>query len=426
MFESIYRNLVFKKLRSLRRGGIHVTWDGETKFFGDVEADLQVTVQIQRPEFFKQMVRGGGLGVAESLVQGDWMCSNLTDLVRILIRNLPDGDTVNGWLSSLANGFAKWGHFLRRNTVDNAKKNIREHYDLNNDFFELFLDRSMTYSSAIFPSPESTLYEGSMEKIDRACRKLNLRPTDHLIEIGTGWGALAEHAVKQYGCRVTTTTISDEQYDYAQRRFQQAGVTDQITLLKQDYRDLTGQYDKLVSIEMIEAVGHQYFDAFFQKCGQLLKPAGEMVMQSITIVDHRFEHHKRTVDFIKQYIFPGGCLPSVTALGQSMAKASRLRMVHMEDFADHYAETLRRWRDAFHEQRDQVKELGFDERFIRIWDYYLCYCEGAFMERHVNVCQMWLANHGSKVSSLDRDFQRQVASSNSWDLSESTPAKVPV
>lgn len=416
MFENRFRKLVLGSLQKLRHGNIVVTEGQRTDIFGDTGADLKANVTVHDPAFFKQMALGGGLGAAESFAQGHWTCSDLTALVRILIRNLPDGDTINGPLALAKNGLEKIGHFLRRNTISNAKQNILKHYDLSNDFFALFLDPSMTYSSAIFPHPECSLYEGSMEKIDRACRKLGLKPDDHLVEIGTGWGALAVHAVKQYGCRVTTTTISDEQHDFAQKRFQQEGVADRITLLKEDYRNLTGKFDKLVSIEMIEAVGHQFFDTFFKKCGQLLKPDGEMVMQAITIVDHRFDHHKKTADFIKRYIFPGGCLPSVTALSQSMASASRLRMVHMEDFAAHYAETLRRWRSQFFDQLDKVKNLGFDDRFIRIWDYYLCYCEAAFMERHVNVTQLWMANYGATASPLDRPVHRsQIATDSNAD-----------
>lgn len=410
MFNSTFQKLVLSGLQKLKHGLIVVSDNSGTNLFGDASSELKAQVEVHDPAFYRHMVLGGGLGAAESLAQGHWSSPDLTTLVRILIRNLPSGDTVNGPLSFMKNLGEKFGHFLRRNTVGNARKNILQHYDLSNEFFALFLDASMTYSSAIFPHPECSLYEGSMEKIDRACRKLNLKPEDHLIEIGTGWGALALHAATKFGCRVTTTTISDQQFEFARRRFEQAGVADRITLLKEDYRNLSGQYDKLVSIEMIEAVGHQYYDTFFQKCGELLKPEGEMVMQAITIVDHRFEHHKKTVDFIKRYIFPGGCLPSVTALSQSMASTSRMRMVQMEDFASHYAETLRRWRAAFLGQLDEVRKLGFDERFIRIWEYYLCYCEAAFMERHVNVTQLWFANHASKVSPIDRSIGRSLQS----------------
>jgi len=406
MFENHFRKLVQNRLQSLRDGILAVQEGQQTHLFGDADSSLKAQVVINDPAFYRAMVTGGGLGAAESLARGEWSCDDLTALVRILVRNLPQGDTANGPLSAAKNALAKVGHFLRRNTVSNAKQNIVKHYDLSNEFFALFLDPSMAYSSAIFVNPDDTLYQGSMEKIDRACRKLNLRSSDHLLEIGTGWGGLAVHAAKHYGCRVTTTTISDQQHAFAQQRIRDEGLEGQITLLKEDYRKLTGTYDKLVTIEMIEAVGHQYFDTFFQKCGQLLKPEGEMLMQAITITDYRFEHHKRTVDFIKKYIFPGGCLPSVTALSESMARQSRMRMVQMEDFADHYAETLRRWRSAFFDKIDTVRELGFDDRFIRIWDYYLCYCEAAFMERHVNVTQLWFVNHASKTSPLDRELQR--------------------
>jgi cyclopropane-fatty-acyl-phospholipid synthase len=405
MFENTFRTLVHRNLQQLHQGSLTIREGRRQDRFGDVNARLAAEVTVHDPAFYRCLVTGGGLGAAEALARGLWSCPNLTALVRILIRNLPQGDTLNGPWSRVRHLLARSGHFLRRNTIRNARQNIVRHYDLSNEFFSLFLDPSMTYSCGIFRRPEDSLQEASLEKIDRACRKLDLKPSDHLVEIGTGWGALAVHAAKHYGCRVTTTTISDQQYEYAWQRFQREGVADRITLLKQDYRRLTGKFDKLVTIEMIEAVGHQYFDTFFHKCSDLLKPDGEMLMQAITVVDHRFHHHRQTVDFIKQYIFPGGCLPSVTALLESMARESRLRLVHLEDFAGHYAETLRRWRDAFHEQLPQVRQLGFDDRFIRIWDYYLSYCEAAFMERHVNVCQLWLANHAARTSPLDRPWQ---------------------
>lgn len=376
--------------------------------FGETHSELAARIDVHEPEFYRHVVLGGGIGVAESLAQGHWSSPDLTSLVRVLIRNLHDRDAVNGSPGVVRNVLEKGAHFLRRNTIGRARQNILQHYDLSNEFFQLFLDRSMTYSSAIFPRPDCTLYEGSIEKIDLVCRKLGLKPSDHLIEIGTGWGALAEHAVKHYGCRVTTTTISDRQHEFAKQRFRKAGVADRITLLKKDYRHLTGQYDKLVSIEMIEAVGHRYLATFFDKCTQLLRPDGEMLIQAITIVDHRFAHHVRTVDFIKRFIFPGGCLPSVTALLQAMTNTSRMRMIHMEDFAVHYAETLRRWRSRFHEQLPHVRKLGFDERFIRIWEYYFCYCEAAFMERQVNVSQLWFANYRSQASPRARDFHSRV------------------
>lgn len=403
MFEHQFRRLISRRLKTLRDGYIAIS-DPLGEFgLGDANAALSVKVRVNDLRFYRRLAMGGGIGVAESLADGDWSCSNLTDLVRILIRNLPTGDSANGTMSFARNSSEKFFHFLRRNTIGNAKQNIVKHYDLSNEFFALFLDETMSYSSGIFLGPESTLKEASIEKIDRACRKLSLGIDHHLLEIGSGWGALSIHAAKNYGCRVTTTTISDQQFALAKERIEAAGLTGRIELLREDYRKLCGKYDRLVSIEMIEAVGHQYFETFFEKCSQLLKPNGEMLVQAITIADHRFEHHKRTVDFIKRFIFPGGCLPSVTALSQAMAASSRLRMVQMEDFAEHYAETLRRWRAAFLNRVEEVRQLGFDERFIRIWDYYFCYCEAAFMERHVNVSQLLFANHAAKTCLVNQE-----------------------
>ncbi len=405
MFDSLFSRLVDARLRKLQGG--HITLiDGDQQWcYGNDDAELSVTILVHHPRWYRRIALGGGIGAAEALADGDWTCSDLTALVRIMIRNLPAGDTANGPLTRIRHAAEQLGHWMRRNTVVNARQNIIRHYDLSNEFFALFLDHSMTYSAAIFPHREASLLDGSMEKIDRACRKLNLRPSDHLLEIGTGWGSLAIHAAERYGCHVTTTTISDEQYAFARRRIDDAGLTGQITLLHQDYRNLTGQYDKLVSIEMIEAVGHHYFDAFFRQCGALLKPDGQLLIQAITIVDHRYEHHRRTVDFIKRFIFPGGCLPSVAALLNSMAKTSRLRLVHLEEFSAHYAETLARWRKRFLDHLDDVRQLGFDERFIRIWEYYFCYCQAAFLERHVNVSQLWMAGPAAIVSPVDQSFQ---------------------
>lgn len=427
MFESPFAKLVDARLRKLAHGRLTLIDGDQQHSYGPHDSRLSVTILVHHPRWYRRVALGGGIGAAESLADGDWTCSDLTALVRIMIRNLPAGDTANGPLTRLRHAGERIGHWMRRNSIANARQNIVRHYDLSNEFFALFLDSSMTYSSAIFPSPRATLLDGSLEKIDRACRKLDLQPSDHLLEIGTGWGALAVHAAQQFGCRVTTTTISDEQYEYARQRIDQAGLTSRITLLKQDYRDLSGRYDKLVSIEMIEAVGHHYFDTFFGQCGALVKPDGQMLIQAITIVDHRFDHHRRTVDFIKRFIFPGGCLPSVTALLESMSRTSRLRLVQMEEFSDHYAETLRRWRNRFLDQLDDVRRLGFDERFIRIWEYYFCYCEAAFMERHVNVSQLWMAGPACTVSPVDRQLAaipavRDVANRAAAGLVESAAA----
>lgn len=402
--DNLFRHLLFQRLKTIRDGQLVIVESGATREFGQSGDDQPepITLTVHHPRFYRRAVLGGGLGVAESLGEGDWSSSDLTGLVRLFVRNLAGADVVNGPLGGLRHQVARVGHQLARNTVGRARRNIWQHYDLSNDFFRLFLDETLTYSCGLFRSPQDDLQQASVEKIDRACRLLDLQPGDHLLEIGTGWGGLALHAARHYGCRVTTTTISARQHELAAERIAESGVADRIRLLFEDYRSLQGQYDKLVSIEMIEAVGHQYYDTFFRKCGQLLKPDGEMLLQAITIVDYRFAHHRRTVDFIKQYIFPGGCLPSTTALLTAMSRTSRMRLVHLADFAEHYATTLRTWRQRFRERLPEIRQLGFDDRFLRIWEYYFAYCEAAFLERHVNVSQMLFAQPGSRVDPLSR------------------------
>jgi cyclopropane-fatty-acyl-phospholipid synthase len=282
-------------------------------------------------------------------------------------------------------------HFLRKNTRKGSRENILAHYDLGNEFYALFLDDTMTYSCGIFESQDSSLKDASEAKYDRICRKLRLQPGVHILEIGTGWGGFAVHAAQNYGSRVTTTTISDEQHRFAQNRIKAAGLENQITLLKKDYRDLGGQFDRLVSIEMIEAVGHHYYETFFGKCSQLLKNEGLMALQAITIGDQIFDRHKRSVDFIKRYIFPGSCIPSITAIINAIAAATDLRLVHLEDITPHYARTLAEWRRRFFARIDTVKQQGYSETFIRMWEYYLCYCEGGFAERYIGDVQVVFA-----------------------------------
>jgi cyclopropane-fatty-acyl-phospholipid synthase len=279
-------------------------------------------------------------------------------------------------------------HFLRKNTLEGSRKNILAHYDLGNEFYRLFLDETMTYSCGIFEGPDSSLREASVAKYDRICRKLQLEAGDRVLEIGSGWGGFAIHAVTHYGCRVTATTISERQYDLSRKRFAEAGVSDRVALLKRDYRDLAGSFDKIVSIEMIEAVGPQYLDTFFNVCSRCLEAHGMMLLQAITIADWAYERYIRDVDFIKRYIFPGGSLPSVAAMTSAAARATDMRLFHMEDITPHYAATLQRWRENFLTNVDRVRSLGFPEPFIRMWKYYFCYCEGGFRERYIGDVQM--------------------------------------
>lgn len=362
---------------------------GSREYGGVEPAGLESVVRIRSPRFYRAVL-GGSLGIAESYLRGEWDCDDLTTLFRIFLRNQSAWSKWSrrtGWLTGW---WQRAWHAFRDNTRRGSRRNIAAHYDLGNDFYRLWLDETWAYSSAVFPHPSSSLTAGSLEKFDRICRKLELEPTDQLLEIGSGWGGFALRAAEQYGCRVTTTTISPAQREIAAQRFEQSPARSRLTLLDQDYRDLRGSFDKLVSIEMIEAVGHRHLDEYFRQCGQLLRPQGSMVLQAIVIPERRHAQYLRSVDFIQRYVFPGGCLPSLAAICESVGRSSDLRVVHVEDFAPHYAETLRQWRLRFNAQLAEVRRLGYDERLIRIWNYYLSYCEAGFAERSIGVVQVQL------------------------------------
>ncbi len=385
------RRLVLAKLARFTKGYLIVEDGEQTLEFGRKDDPLCARLRVCDPRFYRYMALGGSLGASEAYIDGLWETDDLTALCRIVVQNGEARDKMErgwGWLAKPAHHLF---HVLHRNTTTNSRRNIAAHYDLGNEFFRLFLDENLMYSSAIFPTPQSTLEEASHHKVERICQLLELGPNDHLLEIGTGWGGFALHAAKNYGCRITTTTISQEQHKLAVERIAEAGLSDQIEVLLSDYRDLQGQYDKLVSIEMIEAVGHHYYDDYFRQCGRLLKPDGLMLLQAITIGDWFFEAHTRTVDFIKRYIFPGSCIPSVTAMAQSLARETDLRIVDLRDIGPHYARTLRTWRERFFEQIDQVRAQGFNEEFIRMWAFYFCYCEAGFAERYIGDSQILLA-----------------------------------
>lgn len=381
---SLIRNQLFTMLRQFEHGTVHWNDPWATHSFGNSE-ELTVSVTVNDPRFYRRVMLEGSLGAAESYLQGEWDCSDLMPLFRILCRNMDRLGSLDSAWSKIGGGLARVGHVLRNNSLTGSRNNIAAHYDLSNDFFRCFLDPTMMYSSAIFEEETQTLHEASVNKLDQICQKLKLQAGDRVIEIGTGWGGLAEHAVRHYDCHVTTTTISKQQHDFARERFRNAGLEDRVTLLQTDYRQLTGSYDKLVSIEMIEAVGHEYLPAYFQKCESLLKPGGTMLIQAILMPDHRYETYRRSVDFIQKYIFPGGHLPSISAIQQALPQNTQLRLTRFDEFADSYALTLRAWRKAFFEHLDRITALGFDDRFIRMWDYYFSYCEGAFWEQATSV-----------------------------------------
>jgi cyclopropane-fatty-acyl-phospholipid synthase len=385
-FHGLACRLVLKQLEQLQVGAIRLV-DGEQSLqFGKPteQTGLQAEIRVADPTFYADVAFGGSIGAGEAYMHGAWECDDIVSLVRILLRNRHVLDGMESGAASVTRPLQKLFHWINRNTREGARRNIAAHYDLGNDFFRLWLDDSMMYSSAIFASREMSLGQAQRHRLDVICRKLRLGPEDHLVEIGSGWGGMAIHAVKEYGCRVTTTTISRQQYELARQRVRDAGLEDRITLLQKDYRDLEGQYDKLVSIEMIEAIGENQFDTYFQKCRQLLKPGGRLLVQAITIADAQYEAYRKNVDFIQRYIFPGGFLPSVGAMVSSIARTTDLLVVGIEDIGLHYARTLRAWRKNFLDRISEVRALGYPEEFIRMWEYYLTYCEGGFLERAIS------------------------------------------
>lgn len=388
--DRLARRIVRARLALIEKGQITLVEDDKQVTFGKYvrEFPVSVIVTIKSPAFYSDIAFGGSVGSGEAYIQGYWECSELEALVQILLRNRGVLDELDSGAALVKRPLQKLFHWMNRNTRRGSRRNIAAHYDLGNDFYGLWLDTRMMYSSAYFPTATATLEEAAVAKLERVCRKLDLKPGDHVIEIGTGWGGFAIHAASNYDCHVTTTTISQQQYEYAQARVDALGLADRITLLNSDYRDLEGQYDKLVSIEMIEAIGHEYLDTFFEKCASLLKPEGEMLLQAITIGDQRYEKAKKSVDFIKRYVFPGGFLPSLTAMTSSMTRVTALRAIGVEDIGPHYALTLRHWRQRFFERLAEVRRQGFSDEFIRMWEFYLCYCEGAFVERAIGTVQL--------------------------------------
>jgi cyclopropane-fatty-acyl-phospholipid synthase len=396
------KTLLLSQLTKMQNGRLRLIDGPVAQSFGtpDATALFDVTIRVRDPRFYADAVFAGTTGAGESYMNGFWDCDNLTALVRLMVVNREFMNDVDSGWSRLSSPLFSLAHWLNRNTAAGSRRNIAAHYDLGNKFFELFLDETMAYSCGIFQTPGASLFDASIAKFDAACRKLNLSAGQHLLEIGTGWGGLAIHAARHYGCRVTTTTISREQYELARERVERAGLGGRITLLLEDYRELRGEYDALVSIEMIEAVGHQYLDTYFKQCSRLLKPEGAMLLQSITIRDQYYDQARRSVDFIKRFIFPGSFIPSIQALVNSLARTSDLKLFHMEDIGPHYATTLRHWRERLLARRGEVRAMGYPESFLRMWEYYLCYCEGGFEERQLGDVQMLLTKPRSRRSAI--------------------------
>jgi len=387
-----------RSLSAIRNGSIFLRDPNGTILFGDGAA-YPIELRIADARTYTTLATRGTLGAAAAYIDGWWDSDDLVGLFRLLTRNADTMASLDGTLSRWVTWALSWIHRFRRNTIAGSRENIRAHYDLSNEFFALFLDETMAYSGGIFSTPRTTLAEASTEKFDRICRLLNLTSRDHVLEIGTGWGGFAIHAVRNYGCKVTTTTISRKQYDFARQRVDAAGLNDRVTVLCEDYRSLHGAYDKLASIEMIEAVGHEFLDTFFRQCSRLLRSNGAMALQTITIPDQRYENYRRSVDFIQQYIFPGGCIPSLSAISVSLRRSSDFGVTRLDDFGSHYAETLKHWRTHFWRNVDAVRGLGFDERFVRMWHYYLCYCEAGFLDCQIGLAQILLTKPGGRLTS---------------------------
>ena len=388
---ALLRRGVMRQLGQLKNGHLVVIENGERLMFGDSTAGLVGEVQIHDASLWGMIASNGSIGAGEAFIHGYWSSPDLTKVIRVLVSNMEVLDAMEGGLARLGRPLIRGLHWINRNTRKGSQKNIAAHYDLGNEMFEQFLDPTMMYSAAQFLSADDTLEQAQLNKLERICQKLNLKPEDHLLEIGTGWGSMALFAAQHYGCKVTTTTLSKEQFDYTKARVDALGLHDQVTLLLEDYRDLTGQYDKLVSIEMIEAVGHHFLPSYFKQCSHLLKPHGLMLLQAITIREQRYEQAKSSVDFIQRYIFPGGALPSVKKMLEIVGKDTDMNLMHMEDFGLHYAKTLRLWHENFRRAHGRLTELGYDEYFLRLWEFYLCYCEGGFLERSIGTAQLLLA-----------------------------------
>jgi cyclopropane-fatty-acyl-phospholipid synthase len=403
MLERAGRAITRRALARLSYGSIELH-DAQGVHRYGVDIGPRVRMTLTGEGVYAAIAFRGAMGAAEAYIDGLWTTDDLPGLIEILTTNYASLRSLDRAIAKLAAPVERGRYWLRRNTRGGSKRNILAHYDLSNEFFSLFLDPSMTYSSAIFTPEAASLEAAQTEKIDRACRHLDLKPTDHLVEIGTGWGAMAIHAASRYGCRVTTTTISDNQHAEAVRRIAHAGLSDRITVLKADYRDLArdhaGRFDKLVSIEMIEAVGHEFHDGYFRAVSGLLKPDGAALIQAIVIRDQFYDAARRRVDFLKRYIFPGSCLLGVERMLGCVRRRTDLSVRSVEDIGQHYVRTLAMWRAAFLARRDQVRALGFDERFIRMWDYYLAYCEGVFRTGHCSDVQMLLTKPRARLASL--------------------------
>ncbi len=388
----VARRLVERQLQRLERGSLTVHENGVSRHYGDVSrGELHAELRVSDPRAYQYVMSGGVVGAGEAYMLGYWTSPDLVAVIRLFSANMAAMDAMDAAASPLHKGLLRIIGWLNGNSLNGSRRNISAHYDLGNDFFRLFLDRDMMYSSAVYPRADAGLEEASRHKLELLCQQLELKPDDHLLEIGTGWGGMAVYAARNYGCRVTTTTISAEQYEHARQRVLDEGLEERITVLCEDYRELSGTYDKLVSVEMIEAVGHEYYREYFSRCSALLKPGGKFAIQAITMADQRYRQARDAVDFIKRYIFPGGCLPSLEVIAGHVARDTDMQIVNLRDITDDYARTLAHWRERFLAAREEVARQGFDDVFQRMWEFYLCYCEGGFRERIISTVQVTMA-----------------------------------
>ena len=393
----LYKKIIHQRLSQIKDAHIIINDGISINKYGK-PGNLSAKINILDTVFYKNIILGGTIGASESFIRGEWSSPNLTNVIRVLARNTEAQDKLENLFTLLSQPFLKVMHKLNENSVRGSKKNISRHYDLSNDFFSLFLDKNMMYSSAIYKSRKTSLEDASTNKLDVICKKLNLKKTDHVIEIGTGWGGFAIYAAKNYGCKVTTTTISIEQYKFAKQKIKEAGLGKKIKVLLKDYRLLKGQYDKLVSIEMIEAVGYQFYDEYFKIISQLLKNDGEALIQAITIKDQRYSKAIQSVDFIQKYIFPGSCIPSITAIQNSLTSSTDLVINDIRDIGHHYARTLADWRKRFLKNKQEIRKLGFDDKFLRMWLFYFAYCEGGFEEKVISDIHLHITKPGYRNS----------------------------
>ena len=397
--------IVFTQLNKISIGSLSLQ-DGKSRHtFGDQkDKKLHAEIFVHDPKFYRFVVFGGSIGSSEAFMSGYWSSPNLTNVIRIFAVNAHLTDELESKFNFLIRPFFRVVHYLNKNSQRNSKRNISAHYDLSNNFFKLFLDETMMYSSAIFKTKNQTLKAASLNKLDIICQKLNLKPTDHVVEIGSGWGGFAIFAAENYGCKVTTTTISQQQFSYTRDLINKKNLGEKITLLFEDYRNLEGKYDKLVSIEMIEAVGHHYYHEYFKKINTLLKPDGIALIQAITIRDQRYSQALQNVDFIQKYIFPGSCIPSVEIIQKNLTRETDMIISDLENINHHYAKTLNLWKKAFNKNQNKIIKLGFDERFIRMWNFYFSYCEGGFAERVINDFHILMSKPLNRTSQNEKDI----------------------